>query len=103
MGEPTAPRLEGFKRASDRRRAFAVARRLDRECGCTVNEIRQVTPNDYRIELDSGSRGPATVIFVSPEGTSAERAWCERVRDRGAVVEWADLRWHHRMVLREVG
>jgi hypothetical protein len=98
--EASPPRLEGFRRPSDRRLAFGVARRLSEASGGDVVEIRQVTPADYRVGLHFTDADRVAVVHVSPTGTAAERAWCELVSGDRNVVEWADLRWPHRMVLR---
>jgi hypothetical protein len=100
---PVSPRLVDFRRPTDRRLAFAVACRVAGESGGQVVEVRQVTPDDYRVELQLGDDRRVVVAHVDPQGTDAERAWCQLVATDGAVIEWADLRWPHRLVLREVG
>ena len=97
---PKPPELVGFRRPSDRRLAFSVARRLADASGGEVVGVKQVTPADYVVGLwfDDGDR--LTTVHVVPEGTAAEAAWCRTVMDGGVMVEWADLRWPHRMVLR---
>jgi hypothetical protein len=100
VDEPRTPVLAGFGRAPERRQAFTVARRLADISGGEVVEVRKVTPVDYRVELRLDQDGAASVVHVTPEGTAAERAWCERAADGATTVEWADLRWPHRMVLR---
>lgn len=100
VDEPRTPRLEGFRRPSDRRAAFGVARRLSEASGGDVVEIRQVTPADFRVGMHFTDADRVAVVHVSPTGTAAERAWCELVRGDRNAAEWADLRWPHRMVLR---
>jgi hypothetical protein len=97
---PIEPRLIGFSRPSDRRAAFAVARRLTDASGAGVAEIRQVTPADYRLVLSFDDADRVVSLHVAPEVTAAERAWCRDARDRGPISDWADLRWPNRMVLR---
>jgi hypothetical protein len=98
---PRPPELVGFHRPADRRLAFAVARRLVDGCGGEVGSVRQVTPSDYVVELQFAGNQRVTTVHVTPEGTEAEGVWCGLVRVDGAQFEWADLRWAHRLVLRE--
>jgi hypothetical protein len=100
LSEPKPPELVGFRRPSDRRIAFSVARRVAEASGGEVMAVRQLTPEDYVVDLRFGEPDRFTTIHVVPEGTAAERVWCEQVTNGGAMVEWADLRWPHRMVLR---
>lgn len=97
---PSTPVLVGFRRPSDRREAFSVARRLAEASGGEVIAVNLVTPVDYRVELDFETPGRTTTVHVTPEGTEAEKAWCELVNHENANIEWADLRWAHRLVLR---
>lgn len=97
---PVTPRLVGFRRPADRRVAFAVAQRLEHCSGAEVTAVEMVTPDDYLVKLRFGGDGRATV-HVTPAGADAERVWCELVHDQSAVIEWADLRWANRMVIRE--
>jgi hypothetical protein len=98
---PGTPELVGFRRPSDRRMAFAVARRLAEASGGEVLLVEQVTPDDYRVEMRLDEPERMSAVHVTPEGTFAERTWCDLVRSERIVVEWADLRWPHRLVLRE--
>ena len=100
LSEPLPPRFVGFRRPSDRRLAFSVARRIAEASGGEVVAVHQVTPADYVVDLWFEEPDRLTTIHVIPEGTAAEAAWCEQVMNRGVMVEWADLRWPHRMVLR---
>lgn len=97
---PRSPELTGFRRPSDRRLAFSVARRLADASGGEVVEVKQVTPADYVVGLWFDDEDRLTTVHVVPEGTAAEAEWCRQVMDGGVMVEWADLRWPHRMVLR---
>jgi len=103
LSAPLPPELVGFRRPPDRRLAFAVARRLAGESGAAVTAVELVTPEDYRVSLNLGTTGGTAEVHVIPEGTQAEAAWCALVMDEGLAVEWADLRWPHRLVMREVG
>lgn len=99
LDEPHSPRLVGFRRPADRRLAFSVARRLADASGVDVVAVRQVTPADYRVGL-LFDEGHTVSVHVLPKGTAAEAAWCALVMDGGVMVDWADLRWPHRMVLK---
>jgi len=85
---PRSPQLVGFRRSSDRRTAFAVARRLTEGSGGRVTSIQMVTPGDYRVELEFGGPDRATTVHVNPEGTDAEKAWCDLVRDGRSAITW---------------
>ena len=100
LSEPLSPELVGFRRPSDRRLAFLVARRIAEASGAEVTAVQQVTPADFVVGLWFEEPDRLTTIHVIPEGTAAETAWCEQVLGGGVLVEWADLRWPHRMVLR---
>jgi hypothetical protein len=100
LSEPTAPLLEGFRRPSDRRQAFATARRLSRVCGGTVSRIRKITPADFRVDLSFGEERAPLVVHVNPAGSDAEELWCAGMASREEAVGWADLRWDHRVVIR---
>ncbi len=100
LGEPLPPELIGFRHPSDRRLAFSVARRIAEASGGEVMAVHQVTPADLVVGLWFEKPDRLTTIHVIPEGTAAEAAWCEQVMNEGVMVEWADLRWPHRMVLR---
>jgi hypothetical protein len=97
---PRSPVLVGFRRPSDRREAFSVARRLAEASGGEVIAVNLVTPVDYRVELVFDTFDRRTTVHVTPEGTEAERTWGELVNTESANLEWADLRWAHRLVLR---
>jgi len=98
---PHAPELVGFRRPSDRRVAFSVARRLAEASGGDVVSVEQVTPGDFRVELRFDEPSRISTVHVIPDGTDAERAWCDLVKTENATVEWADLRWPYRLVMRE--
>jgi len=99
LDEPRPPRLVGFRRPADRRLAFLVVRRLAKASGGEVLEVQHVTPADYGVDLRFNG-GHTVLVHVIPKGTEAEAAWCELVLGGGVVVDWADLRWPYRMVLR---
>jgi hypothetical protein len=103
LSEPFLPELVGFRRPPDRRLAFAVARRVGEASGGEVMSVELVTPADYCVNLRFDNQDDIAAIHVIPEGTPAETAWCELVMHEGLTVEWADLRWPHRLVMREVG
>lgn len=98
---PTAPELVGFRRPSDRRIAFSVARRLAEASGGEVLLVEQVTPGDYRVEMRFDGPERLSAVHVTPNGTVAERTWCDLVKSERTAIEWADLRWPYRLVLRE--
>lgn len=100
LDQPREPQLIGFRRRSDRRTAFAVAKRMAGASGADVVAVEQVTPADYKVGLRFKKDGGSTTAHVMPEGTTAERAWCEQAKNGGAMFDWVDLRWPHRMVLR---
>jgi len=100
LSEPHQPQLVGFRRPWDRRLAFSVARRIAEASGGEVLAVHQVTPADYRVDLLFDEPRRLTTIHVIPEGTAAEAAWCELVMNGEVMVDWADLRWPNRMVLR---
>jgi hypothetical protein len=81
--------------------AFSVARRLAEASGGDVLLVEQVTPDDYRVEMRFEEPERMAAVHVTPDGTVAERAWCDLVKSERSAVEWADLRWPHRLVLRE--
>ena len=99
MDEPQSPRLVGFRRPSDRRLAFVVARRLAKASGGDVKGVQQITPVDFRVELRFDDQDLTTAVHVLPEGTTAEQTWCELAFNGELMVDWADLRWPNRMVL----
>ena len=93
------PVLAGFTSDLERSKGLAVASRLEETIGCQVNEIRRVTPSDYRLELQPSGGGPEVVIHVLPQGTNAEKTWCAAVMDGSLTQTWADLRWTDRIVI----
>ena len=99
VDEPQSPHLMGFRRPSDRRLAFAVARRLAKASGGEVKGVQQVTPADFRVDLRFDDQDLTAAVHVLPEGTAAEQAWCELAFNGELMVDWADLRWPNRMVL----
>ncbi|MCU0302623.1 MAG: hypothetical protein MUC56_00975 [Thermoanaerobaculales bacterium] len=101
IDRPRLPELVGFRRPADRREAFAVARRIAECSGGEVLAVRSVTPTDFRVDVAFGGPQNLTTVHVTGQGTEAERAWCEVVRQGGTTVEWADARWPNRLVLRE--
>ncbi len=103
LNAPLFPELIGFRRPPDRRLAFVVAQRLADASGAEVTTVEQVTPVDYRVDLRFDETGRTAAVHVIPEGTPAEDAWCALVMNEGLTVDWADLRWPYRLVMREVG
>lgn len=101
IDEPVTPLLVGFSRPADRRSAFGVVRRLAEASGGEILAVRRVTPGDYRVEMRFGGSDRTTTVHVTPDGTEAEKAWSELVRSGATQVEWADVRWAHRLVVRE--
>ena len=93
------PVLAGFTSDLERSKGLAVASRLEETTGGQVNEIRRVTPSDYRLQLELSGGGPEIVIHVVPQGTNAEKAWCAAVTNGSLTQTWADLRWMDRIVL----
>jgi hypothetical protein len=93
------PVLAGFTSDIERSKGLAVASRLEETTGGQVNEIRRVTPSDYRLQLELSGGGPEIVIHVLPQGTNAEKAWCAAVANGSLTQTWADLRWMDRIVL----
>jgi hypothetical protein len=93
------PVLAGFTSDFERSKGLAVASRLEETTGGQVNEIRRVTPSDYRLQLELSGGGPEIVIHVVPQGTNAEKAWCAAVANGSLTQTWADLRWMDRIVL----
>jgi len=93
------PVLTGFTSDFERSKGLAVASRTEDTTGGQVNEIRRVTPSDYRLKLQPSGGGPEIVIHVLPQGTSAEKVWCEAVADGSLTSTWADLRWTDRIVI----
>ena len=82
------------------RLSVKLARRIAEASGGDVLAVHQITPADYSVDLWFDDPERMTTIHVIPEGTVAEAAWCELVMNGEVMVDWADLRWPHRMVLR---
>jgi cell division septal protein FtsQ len=93
------PVLAGFGSDLERSTGLAVARRLEAATGGQVKEIRRVTPFDYRLRLQPSDGGPERVVYVLPQGTDAESAWCAAVAKGSLTQTWADLRMTDRIVL----
>ncbi len=100
LSAPVAPQLKGFRRPAERRLAFVVARRLADASGGAVEQIRLVTPEDFRLDLRFEGLADPVVLHVVPGGTEAERSWCRAAAKHGPNCGWADLRWPRRMVVR---
>ena len=92
------PVLTGFTSDLERSKGLAVANRLQETTGGQVNEIRRVTPSDYKLRLQPLGGGPEVIIHVLPQGTEAEKAWSAAVTDGSLTQTWADLRWTDRIV-----
>jgi hypothetical protein len=93
------PVLAGFSNEVGRSRGLEVAGRLERATGGQVQEIRRITPADYRLRLLPPDGGPERTIHVVPQGTHAESAWCAALADGSLAQTWADLRWADRIVI----
>lgn len=92
---PHLPVIEGFAHHhGDLRRALAAARRLREATGLTPSRVRRILPGDIEIRLRPAlEEGVAATVHVSPNGSRAERAWCERaLGNPESVPRWADLR-----------
>jgi hypothetical protein len=98
---PRPPRLHGFGRlATELREGLAVAERLQRETGGSVEWVRRVTPSDLEVRVVLPEPLSASfTVHVAPDGSRAEERWCELIADGEAVAAWADLRWHDRLVV----
>jgi len=93
------PVLEGFSSELERSRGLAVANRLETATGGQVQEVRRITPADFRLRLLPPDGSSERVIHVVPRGTGAERAWCAALADGVLHQPWADLRWADRIVI----
>ena len=101
LDAPHLPIIEGFAhRQGDLRRALAAARRLREASGWTPSLVRRVLPGDLEITLALPTEAPvAATVHVGPDGSRAERVWCERAqRDPRSTPRWADLRSDQLMV-----
>jgi hypothetical protein len=92
------PLLEGFVGDVDRSHGLAVAVRLEEAAGGEVRSVRRVTPTDYRVLFVPHEGHEATVVFVRPQATVAEKAWCAAVATHSVTHPWVDLRHSDRMV-----
>jgi hypothetical protein len=98
---PHLPVIEGFAHhQGDLRRALAAARRLREATGWTPSRVRRVLPGDLEITLRLPIEDSVTAtVHVAPDGSRAERAWCERaLQSPRSVPRWADLRSDDLMV-----
>jgi hypothetical protein len=93
------PVLTGFDDQIERSEGIATAERIEAATGGRVQEVRRVTPADYRLRLQPSDGGPERVIHVTPQGTAAETAWCVALADGSLRQSWADLRWADRIVI----
>jgi hypothetical protein len=93
------PVLDGFRSDLERSEGLAIVSRLEAATGGQVQEIRRVTPSDFRLQLQPSSGGPEIVAYVLPQGTDAEKAWCAAVAKGSINRTWADLRLTNRIVL----
>jgi hypothetical protein len=93
------PLLEGFVGEVDRRHGLAAAVRLQEAAGGTVQSVRRVTPTDYRVLFVPHDSHEAAVVFVRPQATVAEKAWCAAVAAGSVTHPWVDLRLPDRMVV----
>ena len=93
------PVLDGFRSDLERSKGLAVVSRLEEATKGQVQEISRVTPSDYRLRLQPSNGGPAIVVYVLPQGTDAENAWCAAVAKGSLNQTWADLRLTDRIVL----
>jgi hypothetical protein len=93
------PFLQGFAGPAERSKGLAVTQRLKAATGFQVQEIRRITPSDYRLRLRPPVDGSEIVVHVLPQGTAAESAWCAAVAGGSVDQTWADLRWPDRIVV----
>lgn len=104
VDRPVEPVLEGVRGgAADLRHALAVAERIRRSTGASVQTVRQITPSDFEVHVRADEVEQPLVLHVRPEATGGERYWCERIARGEATVPWADLRWDDRIVLGGAG
>jgi cell division septal protein FtsQ len=92
------PVLQSFTGAAERSRGLTVAERLKAATGFQVQEIRRITPSDYRLRLQPVD-GSEIVVHVAPQETAAESAWCAAIAGGSVDQRWADLRWTDRIVV----
>jgi hypothetical protein len=78
-----------------------VAARIGLATGCQVQRARQVMPGDTELTLLIGQPPRPVMIRVCAEATTAERRWCDQVRQGRQPAAWTDLRWQNRLVVRE--
>jgi len=71
--------------------------------GMRVEEVRIITPADYRLRLRRPADERSVVVHVLPEATLGERYWCDRVSAGDRPPPWADLRWDDRVVVGGLG
>jgi len=93
------PLLEGFVGEVDRSQGLAAAVRLQEAAGGQVQSVRRVTPTDYRVVFVPHGGHEATVVYVRPQATIAEKAWCAAVSAGSVTHPWVDLRLTDRMVV----
>lgn len=99
VAEAVPPLLEGFVGEVDRRHGLAAAVRLQEAAGGEVQSVRRVTPTDYRVLFVPHGGHEAAVVFVRPQATAAEKAWCAAVATGSVTHPWVDLRNSDRMVV----
>jgi hypothetical protein len=93
------PVLTGFKTEFERSEGIEVAIRIEEATGGQVQEVRRITPGDYRLRLQPSGDGSERVIHVTPRGSAAETAWCTALANGSLDQTWADLRWADRIVI----
>jgi hypothetical protein len=93
------PVLVGFNTEAERGEGLAVAVRIEDATGGQVQEVRRITPADYRLRLQPATGDSERVIHVTPQGTAAETAWCAALAGGSLGQTWADLRWADRIVV----
>jgi hypothetical protein len=99
LDQPKRPVLEQFPiDPVELRRGLEVARRLERATGRQIDAVRLVTPADYEVRLRLAGGEQETVVLILSDETDGERYWCERAARGEPLPEWADLRWHDRVV-----
>jgi hypothetical protein len=67
--------------------------------GGRVKSVRRVTPNDYRLLFEPHEGHGTAVVFVRPQATAVEQAWCAAVREGLESDPWVDLRRSDRIVV----
>jgi len=97
---PVEPVLEGVRhRPAELRHALAVAERVRRSTGATVQTVRQITPSDLEVRVLAAGGEQPFVLHVRADATAGELFWCDRIARGEATAPWADLRWDNRVVL----